>query len=220
MKSERRIDGSWLGGVRTLAPCLVFLLAAGCEFEAIGNGGLPGLGCFKDLYPSQLAIDLTPPIGGLVVGGTNPAPTNDVFHEAGNAFAVQWQYAYDGIYTPGPKKHEYTTRIQIFRLVNPVTDAFELVWETEVDSEPVDVNDEGLDSVTVADGLPYGPYEVRIELDPDDNVPECDDLVTVMNNSATFAFVVYGNNGPPQSPTPCEESEDPDCDDDEGPRGR
>jgi hypothetical protein len=222
MKSERSFDGGWRVGVIRLAPCLAILLVAGCDFDAIGDGGAPGIGCSKDLRPTEMAIDLAPYFDGFIVNdsGDGPAPTNPDFLESNHAFAIEWHYFYDSFFTPGPAKHAYVTRVQIFDF-NPILETtLDLVWETAVDSEPVDAGDEGWDSVFVWDGLPIGVYEVRVELDPDGDVPECDDLVTGLNNSMTMTIVVHGNSGPPQSPTPCQESEDPNCDDDEGPRGR
>ncbi|MCB9852533.1 MAG: hypothetical protein H6819_05520 [Phycisphaerales bacterium] len=199
------------------ALCVSALCIAGCDFDAIGNGDgipAPGLGCSKDLYPASIGIDLTPPVDSILVGGAMPAPTNSEFLEFNHAFAIEWQYAYEGFFTPGPAKHAYRTIVRILRNE-------EVIWEQSVDSEPVDVGDEGTDYVVVSNGLPIGFYTARIELDPDDEVPECDDLVSVVNNVRELTFNVWGSGGPPQSPTPCEESEDPDCggDSDGGRRG-
>lgn len=215
MKTERSFDGRWRVGVMQLAPCLMLLAATGCDFEAIGgaNGMPPGLGCSKDLEVSSLSIDLTPPIGGYVVGGATPAPTNSEFHESHHAFGIDWHYQYDGFFTPGPAKHAYTTLVQILK--NDV-----VVWELEVDAEPVDTGDEGWDSVYVWDGLPVGFYTARVELDPHGSVPECGDLVTIGNNVQMITFNVWGPSGQPQNPTPCQESEDPNCVDGEDPPGR
>ncbi|GEM_PF-2810328 len=189
------------------ALCMAALMGAGCDFDAIGNGnGVPGptIGCSRDLYPPSMGIDLTPPVDSILVGGATSAPTNSAFLQFNHAFAIEWEYAYSGFFTPGPAKHGYRTVVQILK--NDV-----VVWEQSVGSEPVDVGDSGSDYVVVSSGLPIGFYTARLELDPDDDVPECDDLVSVVNNVREMTFNVWGSGGPPQDPTPCEESEDPAC---------
>lgn len=202
-------DGGWCRGVVNAALFSVLMILAGCTFGSEGAGSPPGLGCSKDLHPTEVLIDLTPYSDGyfspVESDDEGDDPPSDEFLVFNQPFAVKWHFAYDGFFGSGALvSHSYTTHIEI-------REDGELIWETDVDSDPIKLQDEGWDAVILGDGLPKGHYVVIVNLDPEGEVPECDDLVTVVNNQIEILLPVWGPNGPPQNPTPCQEAELPNC---------
>ncbi len=175
---------------------LAVLAGPGCEFDSsgTGNGPPPQLACGLDLSSTQFYVDPQPEWAGLQPG--NPLD--------GEPFWIGWTVHYDG--NPG----ETTDDSAPFNTHVEILDGDEIVWEMDLDSDPIHAPEYRTEGVLIEEGLPPGEYVVSIQLDTEGVVWECFDWVMALNNFVEYPLTVephpiddvVGEGGESPDPSP------------------
>jgi hypothetical protein len=149
--------------------------AAGCNFDAegTGHGPSPQL-CAYDLEPTHVFIDDAPD-SGLVEDG--------ILYD-GEDFLIKWNVCHHTPYDAEPGTSEpYTTLVEV------MYDG-ELFWMEEVESEPIHMHECRYEEVYIEEGLPAGHYTIRVEVNVDGVVYECNSQTYMDNNLVTLGINV------------------------------
>ncbi len=71
-----------------------------------------------------------------------------------------------------------------------ILDGDEIIWEMDLDSDPIHAPEYRTEGVLIEEGLPPGEYVVSIQLDTEGVVYECFDWVMALNNFVEYPLTV------------------------------
>ena len=179
--------------------CIIFTVGcAPIPEEVDGTDPFAPVNC-NDLGAGALIIDVAP---------YSPFVTGDPVY-ADAPFGVRW-FAH---FTRGSNMNyfgftgEYVASITIFQGDTEV-------YYEEIDATPLNVASGDYDGTIVEAGLPAGDYLIRVVLDVNGTVEQCNDLIFVLNNVSTTELTVESE------PIDDVAQEPDDEDDDEGEVGQ